>query len=763
MSYKTNPITNRFNINKGWKNANFPENLSFYARDNVFFFKLNLFLKAYFALRNIKLISCQIRVAEDHVPILYLIINTTTRRKKKRSTSTFMNLWPTKRAGFKYSPLRNPWNAEALTLMFLDLPKLKKVLNTQFLPVSKQKPSLFWLTKPRMKTWLNFVTKVRQRRTKLIRSQNITNFNPTQVKIFKYKVQSSLRFKLSRTMKEFLLLTKILKVLKNNGNLTRQTLTFYKQRLKTMSQDIQTMNSVLSKIQKRQTLQKKRKLSLYREQRTKNLIIKFQQKQLKFFHQRLQKSRFYESNLFLLKLHTFKKNTISPKIWRSKKFQKSKFLKSRANQKPVALTRNHKDFKKLILDLLTVRLKLDQFSQRKKSTVFNLIEINQKLRTPYKKSARKIVLTKSSIQRKNGANKLIHHLFNQKPILKPKKKVMPFLLHQYQQLRTKKKKTLSDLDRTKISSEMLKKYHFNKKVEAQAHQINLEDVTSVLEEIPEVNSEDEDPQLEKNRTRTYRQSFRMSYKKHLNLLVRYQYKLWIQKVLQIFFQTRFEVKFTQPLTQFKNLKFLRLVYPVPYFRQQPKIQLTTSKQNLYSAEEKFIGKRYVYLGKNLKRLNLLENQPHSAKFNLNTYSFQKKADIFKRWRRKKLRDYAQKRLGSIKNKLLMREFVPTLSLFIKYLNPQILADHIAKEFEKTKKHRNIIFALKTALRSLKFARGIGYRIAIVGRINSSTKSRAFYLTKKSLIRQNFSQKINYATAQAKARIGSFGIKVWLFY
>lgn len=115
-------------------------------------------------------------------------------------------------------------------------------------------------------------------------------------------------------MKEFLLLTKILKVLKNHRNLTRQTLTFYKQRLKTMSQDIQTMNSVLSKIQKRQTLQKKRKLSLYREQRTKNLIIKFQQKQLKFFHQRLQKSRFYETNLFLLKLHTFKKNPISPKF-----------------------------------------------------------------------------------------------------------------------------------------------------------------------------------------------------------------------------------------------------------------------------------------------------------------------------------------------------------------------------------------------------------------------------------------------------------------
>jgi hypothetical protein len=87
------------------------------------------------------------------------------------------------------------------------------------------------------------------------------------------------------------------------------------------------MNSVLNKIQKRQKLQKKRKLNLYRKQRTKNLILKFQRKQLKFFHQILQKSRFYESNLFLFKLHILKKNPILQKFWRSKKFQKSKFAK----------------------------------------------------------------------------------------------------------------------------------------------------------------------------------------------------------------------------------------------------------------------------------------------------------------------------------------------------------------------------------------------------------------------------------------------------
>jgi hypothetical protein len=82
---------------------------------------------------------------------------------------------------------------------------------------------------------------------------------------------------------------------------------------------------------------------------------------------------------------------------------------------------------------------------------------------------------------------------------------------------------------------------------------------------------------------------------------------------------------------------------MPHFRQQPKIQLASSKQNLYSAEEKFIGKRYIYLGNSLRRFNDLkteflkkeektENQDqfNLKTVNLNTYRFQKKADIFKR-------------------------------------------------------------------------------------------------------------------------------------
>jgi ribosomal protein S3 len=58
-----------------------------------------------------------------------------------------------------------------------------------------------------------------------------------------------------------------------------------------------------------------------------------------------------------------------------------------------------------------------------------------------------------------------------------------------------------------------------------------------------------------------------------------------------------------------------------------------------------------------------------------------------------------------------------------------------------------------------FKRAIGYRIGIMGRINSADKSRAMYLTRKSVPRQSFDKNINFAMSQARARIGSFGVKI----
>ena len=58
-------------------------------------------------------------------------------------------------------------------------------------------------------------------------------------------------------------------------------------------------------------------------------------------------------------------------------------------------------------------------------------------------------------------------------------------------------------------------------------------------------------------------------------------------------------------------------------------------------------------------------------------------------------------------------------------------------------------------------RGIGYRIALIGRIDGANKSRTLYLRKlnKSRARQTFSKNINFAMAQARATIGAFSIKI----
>lgn len=109
----------------------------------------------------------------------------------------------------------------------------------------------------------------------------------------------------------------------------------------------------------------------------------------------------------------------------------------------------------------------------------------------------------------------MNYLLNQKLILKPRKKVLPFLLNQFQQLRSKKKTRLNDVELIKISPELVNKYSFNKR-----HLMKQQ------KELPnEEETEESATAFETNPARTYRQPFRMAYKKHLNLLVRYQYKL----------------------------------------------------------------------------------------------------------------------------------------------------------------------------------------------------------------------------------------------
>jgi len=111
----------------------------------------------------------------------------------------------------------------------------------------------------------------------------------------------------------------------------------------------------------------------------------------------------------------------------------------------------------------------------------------------------------------------------------------------------------------------------------------------------------------------------------------------------------------------------------------------------------------------------------------------------------------------------MQNFITTLLVFSQTLNPQPLADHLTKMLKKTKKHTWFLNDVQQALKSMPFKRAIGYRIAIMGRLNSSNKSRSMYLIRKSIPKQSFDQNINFAISQAQARIGAFGVKIWIYY
>lgn len=153
----------------------------------------------------------------------------------------------------------------------------------------------------------------------------------------------------------------------------------------------------------------------------------------------------------------------------------------------------------------------------------------------------------------------------------------------------------------------------------------------------------------------------------------------------------------------RNLK----IFQAKYFQQKKKTKYKLSQINTYP------------LAKDANLTNLFDSLDENKEFLHHDFYGEQNINT-------------KDNLQHLTYKLLRRQLIPTLSLFNNYLQPQILADHIAKEFERTKKHRPLLFALKRILYALPFKRGIGLRVAIHGRINSATKSRAFYITRQAL-------------------------------
>lgn len=67
--------------------------------------------------------------------------------------------------------------------------------------------------------------------------------------------------------------------------------------------------------------------------------------------------------------------------------------------------------------------------------------------------------------------------------------------------------------------------------------------------------------------------------------------------------------------------------------------------------------------------------------------------------------------------------------------------------------------IKYLLQTLQLPKNVGYKILLSGRINSKKKSRLIYITHKQITLQVFKNNMNFAYAQANARIGAFGVKI----
>ena len=292
MSYKTNPIINRFTTNKGWKNASFPETLDSYSRNNVFLFKIFLFLKAYFAIRKIKLLSCEIRTSEEYLPILYIIINTNSRRKTKKKK--FQRTFYRRYAGTKFSTLRNPMNFPALNLTFLNLFKLKSIINSNLLAITKKKTSRLWLTKPRFQTWLNYLRYLRTNRKNLYKKHNAKKFNYRPINSLSYQTKQSIQLRIIKIIQELESVKKNFRILNQQPKVIPKILNFYKKRfikiyskitrlyiilLKLKQQKDVTTLSNISSIHSKKSKKKKRKHLYWKD--SKGYLVRYKSGRIK--------------------------------------------------------------------------------------------------------------------------------------------------------------------------------------------------------------------------------------------------------------------------------------------------------------------------------------------------------------------------------------------------------------------------------------------------------------------------------------------------
>jgi hypothetical protein len=793
MSYQTNPIANRLKIIKGWKTPYFPTKTLNYTRDIVLWFKVYLLLKTYLNLKKIKLLSCEIRISENNSKILYLSINKfwNAKKEKQKRQPLLRKL---------HSPLLKSKNTSAVFLLYQNLQLLKQTSNLQNNFLKKKVLSKLWLNKPRISSWLNLVDANKLVRNQITKQQvTIQNWKKKQLSFLQKKKYVIKKKKLQslfwvKKQKKVLAINARLQV---EINLLQSKLILLNSQKKS---DLiyKTIREIARKIEKKQhLLQKTHKL------------YKF----LWTHNQTLGKKTSFDFNRKILNIRTKNKLNL---IWLKIKKNFNSLYRARLirNELPELVLRindslftrsypyqwlflgNNQTLNKLLN--LSFFLQKFNFSQLNKQHLFvQSYHLNQSFnKIKNLQEGKKVFFLKekrgiaffNNCQKKNfRLTSLIKKNLAQKPkslwLKNMKLEAIPFEFQIWKLMRWKKKERRRNIHVQDKKITLLVKNTENalrKKIIPFVKEYKNENQS--IRKL--ISSKKKRPDIFKYYQ--YRLPYRKNYQSNLILITNYRVKYLIQDCIQKHFAVYVEVKFVRPLNQLKNLKFYRLAFP---------IWKTVLGQKKKQEKNEKLYHKYIYLGRGFKvktnfgveekkdaiTLNQIHNKflPQNltqawnfkktlkVKKNNNLYaSFKKKLEKENPYflsKKSKRQNRTSNSFQQFQKQRHMQNFISTLILFSQTLDPQPLADHLAKILEKTKKHTWILNTVHQMLKSINFNRAVGYRIGFMGRINSADKSKLIYLTRKSVPRQGFAKNINFATSQARARIGAFGIKIWVYY
>lgn len=747
MSYKTNPILNRIKINKGWKSPYLPTKTLNYTRDFALWFKVYLLLKTFLNLKGIQLLSCEIRFEQQNKKILYILINKKwTKKKEKRKRTKILKRIQT--------PIWKNTNRNAIFFLYKNYISIK---NTSFWKqnfVQKKVLSKFWLAKPKNSTWLNTLKKI----------QSVRQDPRSMAKRFKAKQ----KFHSLKHAEIQFYTSKQKQVLASLGRAKKINSFLY---IKLFQLTQQKKSQVLRKLI--ENLQKKIKTNKIYTQKINKIYNFLLLANQNFDRKKTQKNTY---TIAVEKIQQYKLKFVLKKLKnKTNSFQRTRILK---NKLPTLLLKiNENVFKKihnyrwsflkneiLFKKFLNLNLFFGQVGNKNwfLDNYFLMLNWNSKFCI---KTQNKNLMKNNFLLKELFLKSLFKFKFVQSTKKNITKKVLLknnfyklFLWRELRLEKKRKKKTLGfnkNMQAKKINFFNYNIFLTNKKFVKKKNQI------AIAKGVKKINK-----LLKKNKIAKYYQ-YRIPYRKiyfnFLRLTTNLNLKYLIQDWVKKYFFIQVEAKILHAFNDYKNQKYFRLIFPV--YKKKKNHLIKKYRQKSWKQKQIFLATQLQFITSIKKQIKqhligqkrLTEMQTRDLtkkKFNLLTQKKKKQRRIKNKFARiKRSKDFRQS----------FKYFIPTFMQFSRTLDPQLLISVLTKVIKMAKNQTWVLNNLKYILRSLNLPKNIGYRIALAGRIDSKKKSRLIYFTRKNNPLQVFKKNMNFAYAQSNARIGTFGIKIWIYF